>query len=121
MGRFSACGGGTIEITCPDKDVAHAIYKAIEDLIYTAKERMMNSNQNQVRSEKATILAGNSNPLPMYVCDLLRRPPPPSTGTPPPCGLPTPPEAAATTVPRAVRRQGTSTGRGRSPAQRSTR
>ena len=51
MGRFSACGGGTIEITCPDKDVAHAIYKAIEDLIYTAKERMMNSNQNQVRSE----------------------------------------------------------------------
>ena len=50
MGRFSACGGGTIEITCPDKDVAHAIYKAIEDLIYTAKERMMNSNQNQVRS-----------------------------------------------------------------------
>ena len=52
MGRFSACGGGTIEITCPDKDVAHAIYKAIEDLIYTAKERMMNSNQNQVRSQR---------------------------------------------------------------------
>ena len=63
MGRFSACGGGTIEITCPDKDVAHAIYKAIEDLIYTAKERMMNSNQNQVREGKATILAGNSNSL----------------------------------------------------------
>ena len=67
MGRFSACGGGTIEITCPDKDVAHAIYKAIEDLIYTAKERMMNSNQNQVRSqrERATFLAGNSNSLPI--------------------------------------------------------
>ena len=29
MGRFSACGGGTIELTCPDKDVAHAIYKAV--------------------------------------------------------------------------------------------
>ena len=52
MGRFSACGGGTIEITCPDKDVAHAIYKAIEDLIYTAKERMMNSsNHNQVKKK----------------------------------------------------------------------
>ena len=61
MGRFSACGGGTIEITCPDKDVAHAIYKAIEDLIYTAKERMMNSsNHSQVKKKVNSLQAGNS-------------------------------------------------------------